>query len=125
MCEDLDEKGIIDRLNSMVGRPYEPNGCMKFLTLALLEFGVQLTSDNKKDARLFRKVDIPKLGDVVLFKNLQLLEDGGPFHVGLMLDRRMCIQSSKATYGVGRIEITRSQIAPHVKAFYRPKRLCS
>ena len=127
MCTEYDPATVVARLNSMVGQKHEPpDGCLKFLKRALAEFGIEIegTSEaTKRDARKFKPVDKPSLGTVVIFKNVENLDEQAPFHVALMLDTRWAIQSSRATYGVGRIEITRYPWVSKRKGFYRPKML--
>lgn len=131
MYRDNDQD-VTARLLAMIGEPYEqPDGCMRFLQRALWEFGVRIDAKvSVDDARLFIPVSKPALGTVVVFKNLFYVTNGYShrepgFHVGLMLDQRYAIQSSTATFGVGRIEISRQPWWAAVRGFYRPKALCS
>jgi hypothetical protein len=130
MFKDYDPQNITARLLAMIGEPYEQDGCIKFVRRALWEFGVQIegTKDAAiRDSHLFRKVETGALGTVILWQNLpwQSHDAGQEFHIGLMLDRRWAIQSSSATFGVARIEITRHPWIESQRGFYRPKALCT
>jgi len=118
-----DPRDVMTRLLAMIGEPYEPpDGCVKLVIRGLWELGVKVEGDAFHDRRLFRKVDRGELGTVIIWHGL-IPEFTQKFHVGLMLDRRWCLQSSTATFGVGRIEITRSPWVEHFRGFYRPRAL--
>jgi len=127
MCEELNPETVLARLNTMVGQPYEPpDGCLKFLRRALLEFGIEIEGTNEstlRDARHFKRVVEPSLGTVAVFENIDRGEGQPKYHVALMLGQRWAIQSSVATNGVARIEITRFPWSSAVKGFYRPRGL--
>ena len=120
---------IMPRLLKMIGQPYEePDGCIRFVKKALLEFDIAI--DGKPglaDARLFIPVRQGSLGTVIVWKGVSVTMGSGEprFHIGLMLDRRWALQSCKSTNGVGRVEITRNPWCSAFKGFYRPKQLCS
>ena len=118
---------MTDKLLAMIGEPYEePEGCLTFLKRALAELGVEIEGTMeayKRDFKLFRKVDRGHLGTMIVWK---LFGGEHEFHVGLMLDQRWALQSSKITNGVGRVEITRAPWATTFRGFYRPRALlCS
>ena len=120
----MNEQAIKERLLAMIGEPYEPpDGCLRFVRKALLEIGVKIEGSReaiRRDARLFRPIEHGDFGTVVIFRSFDGL---GPFafHVGLMLDRRWCMQSSESTNGVARIEITRFPWANAIRGFYGPR----
>src|SRR4030095_10426308 len=125
MYRDYDPKDITARLLLMIGEPYEPpDGCMRFIRRALKEFCIEIEGTKAgalRDAKKFKKVDRGELGTVIVWNDVTFVD----FHVGLMLDRRWAAQSSRATNGVGRIEITREPWLHTFRGFYRPKILCS
>ena len=130
MYREFDPKDILRRLENMIGEEYEePNGCLLFVKRALAEFGVQIEATPGsilRDGRLFIRVDKPVLGDIIIWRFADVpgfLERD--FHVGVMVDSRRAIQSSKNTNGVGRIEITRWPWQAAFRGFYRAKQLCS
>ena len=116
-------------LLAMIGEPYEePDGCMRFLKRALAVLGVEIegtAAAMDHDRRLFNQVDSGELGTVIMWDSLVVCDNEYKFHVGLMLDQRWALQSSPATNGVGRVEITRAPWSLAGKYFYRPKVLCS
>jgi hypothetical protein len=122
-----DPRDVTARLLAMIGEPYEQDGCIKFVRRALWEFGVEIEGTKAaaiRDARLFRKVEHGALGTVIIWQGLQGQFIGQEFHVGIMLGRRWALQSSSATFGVGRIEISRHPWVDSQRGFYRPKVLC-
>jgi hypothetical protein len=70
-------------------------------------------------------VEAGSLGTVIIWQGLPGQFIGQEFHVGLMLDRRWAMQSSSATFGVARIEITRHPWVDSQRGFYKPKALCT
>ena len=118
---------VTDKLLAMIGEPYEePEGCLKFLKRALAELGVEIEGTMevwKRDFRLFRRVERGDLGTVIVWESLVLGQGEYKFHVGLMIDQRWALQSSHATNGVGRVEITRAPWSTAQRGFYRPRGL--
>src|SRR5215475_10103439 len=103
-----DPKDVTARLISMIltDRYEPPDGCVKLVVRGLWELGVNVKGQAFHDRRLFRKVDKPELGTVIVWQGL-IPEFTQKFHVGLMLDSRYAIQSSTATNGAARVEILR------------------
>jgi hypothetical protein len=119
----ISQSEIIAKLEEMIGEPYELRGCVKFVARAFALCGIVLELDPDADplrfladARKFSRVSVPQFGDLAIFENIEG-EEG--YHVAFMVGRRWAFQSSRATNGVGRIEITRPEFAPFVRGFYR------
>jgi hypothetical protein len=109
-----------------IGESYrEPRGCLLFLQSAMAMLGINMTMNVLADAHNFYKVDKPDFGDVVVFKGVPLYGDKDIFHVAFALDDRWAIQSSRATNGVARIDLTRDIFKPFIKRIGRLKQLCS
>ena len=106
-----------------LGQPHDPvEGCLKFLRQAYREFGVYIEGTGTallRDGRKFQKVHGPSFGATAIFGNVAQFGEY-KHHVGLMLDDRWCIQSSAATCGVGKIEITRHPFNISIRGFYKP-----
>jgi len=124
-----DPKDMTGRLLSMIGEPYEkPDGCIKFVRRCLWEFGVYIEGTKAaalRDGRLFVPAQVGSLGTVIVWRMLPGQFVDQDFHVGLMLDSRYALQSSIATNGAARVEISRWPWADAFKGFYRPKLLCT
>lgn len=124
----IEEQNDIEaELQKLIGEPYEhPRGCIKLVMQAFMLCGVRLELDPEADApklladaRKFEKTDTAQFGDVAVFAIPT--EDGTAekYHVAFMTGRRWAYQSSLATGGVGRIDVTRPEWAPHLRGFYR------
>lgn len=119
-----DQREIERHLAARIGEPYERRGCIKLVMQAFALCGVSLELDPEADtpklladARKFAKVPTAEFGDLALFE----IPDGSEerYHVAFMVGRRWAYQSSMATGGVGRIDVTRPEWAPHLRGFYR------
>lgn len=100
---------------------------MRFLKKALAELGIEIEGEPDsvlRDGRLFQEVDKGELGTVIVWEGLPI-RGQNDFHVGMMLDSRWALQSSKETNGVARVEINRPYWKPFFRGFYRPRQLCS
>jgi hypothetical protein len=126
MFREYDPKDVTARLLRYIQteRYQPPDGCLKFLQMALWELGIKIEGrpgSSLRDGRQFKRVDKPSFGTVVVWRNLPWPYNDNLYHVGLMLDERYCIQSSSATNGVARLEISRYPMSMCQTTFYRPK----
>lgn len=93
--------------------------CMQFCLRVYREMGIETDENAIKAARDFIKVDKPQFGDIAVFQGMML----DPFHLGIMLDYRRCIQSVENTNGVGKVDISRYPWDVSLRGFYRYKDL--
>jgi len=113
---------ITAALLTRIGEPYDDDHkCLSFLASAFELCGITITEEMLRDARDFVKVDKPEFADIAVFQELPFSE----YHAAFMLNNRWAIQSSAATNGVGRIEVTRSPWIDSLRGVYRHKSLCS
>ena len=95
--------------------------CIKFAAKFYQEMGIEATVEALKEARHFTKVDEPRFGDIAVFRGPPLLNERGEeeFHLAVMLDSNLAIQSMKATNGVGKIHLDRYPWNQTLKGIYR------
>jgi hypothetical protein len=110
-------------LGGWLGMPYENEGCLKFAMKFFDELGIETTEEAMKEARNFVKVEAPQFGDIAVFHGPEFVGSG--FHIGVMLNYRICIQCNPGTNGVGKVDISRPLWSSSFKGFYRHKDLCS
>jgi len=108
-------------LGGWLGIPYEESGCLNFLVMVYQRMGIEVTQESVKEARHFRKVSSPQFGDIVVFHGPPIING---FHVAMMLDQRLAIQSVPSTGGVGKIDINRQPWINMIRAFYRHESCC-
>jgi len=103
------------QLGGWLGMPYEQTDCLKFAVMFYKEIGIDADEEALQEARNFKKVDTGQFGDIAVFQPMPFSK----FHLAVMLDHRYAVQSSIATFGVGRIEITREPWMLYLRGIYR------
>lgn len=128
MIDDETKKRLFDLCNKPValggwlGMPYEEDACISFVARFYQEMGIKDADVNAlKQARNFIKVDKPQFGDVVVWREPDVIFQSGEFHLGVMLDYRKAVQCVGNTNGVGKVDISRWPWNAAFKGFYRHK----
>ena len=97
--------------------------CIKFAAKVYKEMGIDADTNALKQARNFTKVTEPQFGDIAVFRGAPLVNEKGEeeFHLAVMLDSIVAIQSMVQSNGVGKIHIDRYPWTQTLRGVYRHK----